>query len=104
MNKRPVYHDENEEIIWTFTPQGNKVIFSYLDADLAIGFSYFIAGSNGGLYAATRMQGKTIKIHKIIQGRMGFEGICEHINRKRLDNRRTNLRGANKKLGLLESF
>lgn len=54
---------------------------------------------NGG-YAKSRIDGKSVYLHKLIT-HTGGETEIDHINRNRLDNRRENLRPCSRSLNLL---
>ncbi len=74
----------------------NKVaIVSAEDADLDK-LNWYAKESDGNWYAAHTINatGKTVRMHKVIAGRMGLTGIVDHKNRNGLDNRRSNLRVA----------
>ncbi|CBA17729.1 putative AP2-endonuclease [Acaryochloris phage A-HIS1] len=90
MNKRPIFLEKG--YAYTRTSKGNKLLVSYEDLDLIESFSWSTA-TNG--YAVSRIDKKVKYAHKIIQRRIGFDGICDHINRDRMDCRRENLRHSN---------
>ncbi len=78
-----------------FTIKGQEVLVDNCDADA-------LGQSEGGIYTCSIHKhgyvivGRHKPLHKIIQERMGFRGACDHANRNKLDNRRSNLRPVTK--------
>ncbi|CBA17725.1 putative AP2-endonuclease [Acaryochloris phage A-HIS1] len=91
-NKRPVYYNLTEGFAWTHTPQGDTVIVSMCDRDLIENHSVTRHMSGKAYYARIYVNQTNTTLHKEIQKRIGFDGLCDHRNRNKLDNRRENLR------------
>jgi len=61
------------------------------DLDKVVNATWFAKDYKGKYYAASRINGKEVKLHRII---LPNTNIVDHINRNTLDNRRCNLREA----------
>lgn len=96
MNKRGVFLENG--YCYTLTPQGDRVLASMEDYDLLLEYSWFRHGDRRSKYAGAKVNGKHVFLHKMIQARLGFTGLCDHVNRERYDNRRENLRPATAEL------
>lgn len=75
--------------------QGMVTIIDANKFDLISNYKWHVAKSRENYYAATKINGKTIKMHRILMDVTDSKIIVDHINHNGLDNRVSNLRICN---------
>lgn len=91
-NKRYNRYEFKDDYVIGYTNKEEQFIFDKDDYDKVKNHCWMIS-DNG--YVVSRYNGKTIRFHIVIMGkRDGF--VIDHINRKKNDNRKSNLRYATK--------
>lgn len=91
-NKRYNRYEFKDDYVIGYTNKGEQFIFDKDDYDKVKNYCWMIS-DNG--YVVSQYNGKTIRFHIVIMGkRDGF--VIDHINQKKNDNRKSNLRYATK--------
>ena len=72
--------------------QGMIAVIDTNKFDLISNYKWHVAKSRENYYAATKINGKTIKMHRILMGVTDSKVIVDHINHNGLDKRVSNLR------------
>ena len=67
----------------------NQMLVDLSDFELVSKYSWYVDSAG---YPATRHKGQRIRLHKMLLGKLPQGLVVDHINRSKLDNRRSNLR------------
>jgi hypothetical protein len=93
------YQVENEndsyvEIHITKNKYNGVVFIDLEDLDRVIGHTWYLMyqEKKDAHYVSTEIGGKIVKLHRFVLGLSEKEGIVDHIDRNRLNNRKSNLR------------
>lgn len=70
----------------------NSDMLAIIDSDMYDKLSKYVWSSNGRGYARTTVKGRTTFLHHLVLGKPPLGTLTDHINRNKLDNRRSNLR------------
>ena len=73
--------------------KGKYAIVDAIDYELVSQYNWYTQNANGVFYAASRIKGKIVLLHRFLLGlKFGDKRCGDHINHNTLDNRRENIR------------
>ena len=82
------YEIFNDHVIGHFD-NGKQMLFDVADLPLVSSLSWFIDTCG---YPSTNYEGRTVRLHRLLFKEIPDGLVVDHMNRSKLDNRRTNLR------------
>jgi hypothetical protein len=82
---------------------GKVLLIDEGDVELLEGRSVFMDKLKRGMYPTIKLNGKKMKVHKVIAKAMGLSGEIDHVNRDKCDARRQNLRAVTRSQNMLNN-